>query len=286
MQRPEAAHAACRRMWSGRRASKLVSTIASCFTGNYVRLWPQLMRGRPLRDTPVFDGRAVVYPSLGVLRDYLAWRQADTHINNQVRAGGGGSGRAAFCCAACLTRPCTSSRCRATAHAARQYNTCYWCLVKSGKTPREAQDILKVRRQSLGRATQQCRVHCTAHGAVICRSALQGTDTAFKNELLFSQFGINYAQLPEQFRKVRAARRAKAWLAAHASRMCMQLTSCRCCAWPLQGSLVLKQSVPTVVKTREDGTPVERIKPVETVLYRDIIQHEFWDEYSHVLAPM
>jgi tRNA(His) 5'-end guanylyltransferase len=31
---------------------------------------------------------------------------------------------------------------------------------------------------------------------------LQGTDTSFKNELLFSQFGINYAQLPEQFRKV------------------------------------------------------------------------------------
>jgi hypothetical protein len=31
---------------------------------------------------------------------------------------------------------------------------------------------------------------------------MQGTDTAFKNELLFSQFGINYAHLPEQFRKV------------------------------------------------------------------------------------
>lgn len=94
-----------------------MSTITSCFTGNYVRLWPQLMRGRPLRDTPVFDGRAVVYASLGVLRDYLAWRQADTHINNQVRAGGGGGGgRAACCCAACLTRlPCTSNRCRTTA---------------------------------------------------------------------------------------------------------------------------------------------------------------------------
>jgi len=55
---------------------------------------------------------------------------------------------------------------------------------------------------------------------------------------------------------------------------------------PLQGSLVVKQSVPTVVKTREDGTPVERIKPVETVLYRDIIQQEFWDDFGHVLAPM
>jgi len=25
-----------------------------------------------------------------------------------------------------------------------QYNTCYWCLVKSGKSPSEAQDTLKV----------------------------------------------------------------------------------------------------------------------------------------------
>jgi tRNA(His) 5'-end guanylyltransferase len=35
--------------------------------------------------TPVFDGRAVCYPNFAVLRDYLSWRQADAHINNQVR---------------------------------------------------------------------------------------------------------------------------------------------------------------------------------------------------------
>eukprot|EP00882_Tetradesmus_deserticola_P031290 GHRQ01035377.1.p1 GENE.GHRQ01035377.1~~GHRQ01035377.1.p1 ORF type:complete len:112 (+),score=28.07 GHRQ01035377.1:248-583(+) len=72
---------------AGRRASKITSTITSCFTGNYVRLWPEFLPGTPLRCTPVFDGRAVCYPSLRVLRDYLAWRQADTHINNQVGAG-------------------------------------------------------------------------------------------------------------------------------------------------------------------------------------------------------
>lgn len=38
-----------------------------------------------LQYTPVFDGRAVCYPTLAILRDYLSWRQADTHINNQVR---------------------------------------------------------------------------------------------------------------------------------------------------------------------------------------------------------
>lgn len=34
--------------------------------------------------TPMFDGRAVLYPADSTLRDYLSWRQADTHINNLV----------------------------------------------------------------------------------------------------------------------------------------------------------------------------------------------------------
>lgn len=42
------------------------------------------MQDQPLLYSPVFDGRAVCYPNLSVLRDYLAWRQADAHINNQV----------------------------------------------------------------------------------------------------------------------------------------------------------------------------------------------------------
>ncbi|WIA17706.1 hypothetical protein OEZ85_009223 [Tetradesmus obliquus] len=168
----------------GRRASKIISTITSCFTGNYVRLWPQFLPDTPLQYTPVFDGRAVCYPSLKVLRDYLAWRQADTHINNQ-------------------------------------YNTCYWCLVKAGKSPAEAQATIK------------------------------GTDTSFKNELLFSQFGINYAQLPEQFRK---------------------------------GSTVLKRPVRAVVKYREDGTPVERDRVQEVVLHCDIIGDAFWQEHQQLLG--
>lgn len=31
----------------------------------------------------------------------------------------------------------------------------------------------------------------------------QGTQADFKNELLYKEFGINYSQLPAQFRKVR-----------------------------------------------------------------------------------
>ena len=42
------------------------------------------MAETPLQLTPSFDGRAVCYPTDALLRDYLAWRQVDTHVNNQV----------------------------------------------------------------------------------------------------------------------------------------------------------------------------------------------------------
>lgn len=70
---------------AGRRSSKLVSLVTSCFTANYVRQWPEYFPSTPLQCTPIFDGRAVCYPSDEILRDYLSWRQADTHINNQVK---------------------------------------------------------------------------------------------------------------------------------------------------------------------------------------------------------
>ncbi|KAG5979138.1 Glucose-responsive transcription factor [Claviceps digitariae] len=66
-----------------RRASKLVSTIVSTFTANYVYSWPTYFPDTPLSfPLPTFDGRAVCYPSIQNLRDYLSWRQADCHINN------------------------------------------------------------------------------------------------------------------------------------------------------------------------------------------------------------
>ncbi|KAI2603941.1 tRNA guanylyltransferase [Hypoxylon fragiforme] len=66
-----------------RRASKITSTIVSTFTANYIYLWstyfPDLPLSAPL---PSFDGRAVCYPSVQNLRDYMSWRQVDCHINN------------------------------------------------------------------------------------------------------------------------------------------------------------------------------------------------------------
>uniref|UniRef100_A0A6U1IC41 tRNA(His) guanylyltransferase n=2 Tax=Tetraselmis chuii TaxID=63592 RepID=A0A6U1IC41_9CHLO len=90
----------------GRRASKLVSLVTSCFTANYALLWPKYFEDVPLQSTPMFDGRAVCYPNDDTLRDYFSWRQADTHVNNQ-------------------------------------YNTCFWALVKDGLSTTEAQRTLK-----------------------------------------------------------------------------------------------------------------------------------------------
>ncbi|KAH8679865.1 tRNAHis guanylyltransferase-like protein Thg1 [Tricladium varicosporioides] len=66
-----------------RRSNKLVTTIVSTFTAHFVYLWssffPELPLSLPL---PSFDGRAVLYPTVQNLRDYMSWRQVDCHINN------------------------------------------------------------------------------------------------------------------------------------------------------------------------------------------------------------
>ncbi|KAF2581505.1 hypothetical protein F2Q68_00001263 [Brassica cretica] len=116
-----------------RQSNKIVSAIASLFTSTYVTKWGEFFPQKVLKYPPSFDGRAVCYPTCKILLDYLAWRQVDCHINNQ-------------------------------------YNTCFWMLVKSGKTKTQSQDYLK------------------------------GTQAREKNELLNNQFGIEYNSLPLIFR--------------------------------------------------------------------------------------
>ncbi len=66
-----------------RRASKLATTVATMFTAEYCMLWPTFFPDKSLRRPwPTFDGRCVCYPKRRILRDYLAWRQADCHVNN------------------------------------------------------------------------------------------------------------------------------------------------------------------------------------------------------------
>lgn len=118
-----------------RRESKIVSCINSLFTSSYVYHWDNFFPEKKLLYPPSFDSRIVLYPSDENLRDYLSWRQADTHINNL-------------------------------------YNTTFWKLVQEGsRTPNDATQYLS------------------------------GTFSADKNEILFSQFGVNYNDLPQMYRK-------------------------------------------------------------------------------------
>ncbi|CAM0880632.1 unnamed protein product [Alopecurus aequalis] len=117
-----------------RRESKILSLCVSYFTSAYVLKWKDFFPDNDLEELPYFDGRVVCYPNMKTIRDYLAWRQVDCHINNQ-------------------------------------YNTCFWMLVKSGKTEKEAQQNLK------------------------------GTFSKDKNELLLQQFQVNYNDEPAMFRK-------------------------------------------------------------------------------------
>lgn len=119
-----------------RREAKLVSTIVSTFTAHYISAWASQF-DEPLKPEhlPTFDGRAVCYPNLKVLRDYFAWRQVDCHINNL-------------------------------------YNTTFWTLVLKG-----------------GLSTQEAE------------QRLCGTLSSDKNEILFSEFGINYNNESEMFKK-------------------------------------------------------------------------------------
>ncbi|BGP15118.1 hypothetical protein JCM10213_006550 [Rhodosporidiobolus nylandii] len=121
----------------GRRASKLITLVTSVFTSAYVALWPRYFPNSSLdlEHLPVFDGRVVQYVTETEIRDYVRWRQVDTHINNL-------------------------------------YNTCFWALVLQG-----------------GRSEFEAN------------KELSGTISSQKQEMLFSQFGINYNTLDPMFRK-------------------------------------------------------------------------------------
>ncbi|XP_011056450.1 PREDICTED: probable tRNA(His) guanylyltransferase isoform X2 [Acromyrmex echinatior] len=90
-----------------RRASKLMSNVNSLFASAYVYHWSHFFRSKELYYPPSFDARVILYPTDKNLRDYLAWRQADVHINNL-------------------------------------YNTCFWNLILKGKlTPSQAEEKLR-----------------------------------------------------------------------------------------------------------------------------------------------
>eukprot|EP00898_Chlorokybus_atmophyticus_P006834 jgi/Chlat1/7151/Chrsp57S06743 len=77
-----------------------------------------------------------------------------------------------------------------------------------------------------------------------------GTLSDFKNELLHTQFNINYNELPAVERK---------------------------------GSILLKDRVPVVVKEVEGQSPVVRMRLTVVMLHEDIIGEQFWLEHPDIL---
>ncbi|KAJ7548619.1 hypothetical protein O6H91_07G019600 [Diphasiastrum complanatum] len=105
-------------------------------------------------------------------------------------------------------------------HINNQYNTCLWMLVEAGKSSEDAQKILK------------------------------GTQADYKNELLYTQFGINYSTLPEIFRK---------------------------------GSSLFRRKEEEIVKFK-DGLPIKRIRSKVVVEHCDIISQQFWEEHAYIIS--
>ncbi|EIN03965.1 tRNAHis guanylyltransferase [Punctularia strigosozonata HHB-11173 SS5] len=65
-----------------RRMSKILTALTSIFTSMYMFHWAEHFPQKALKYPPSFDGRIILYPSEQEVRDYFAWRQVDTHINN------------------------------------------------------------------------------------------------------------------------------------------------------------------------------------------------------------
>lgn len=163
-----------------RRQSKLLTYVVSQFTSTYVMNWSKWFPDA-LKYAPSFDARVVLYPTDENLRDYLSWRQADTHINNL-------------------------------------YNTTFWNLVlKGGLTNQAAEERLR------------------------------GTMSADKNEILFSEFSINYNSLNPMHRK---------------------------------GTTLLRKHVEYVA-----GEGKKRTCQLVVPYFTDLIKEEFWRTHKELLAP-
>ncbi len=62
-----------------------MTTVVSTFTSYFVHLWPGYFPDSALSaPLPSFDGRAVCYPNVQNLRDYMSWRQVDCGPSPQL----------------------------------------------------------------------------------------------------------------------------------------------------------------------------------------------------------
>ncbi|XP_021740480.1 tRNA(His) guanylyltransferase 2-like isoform X1 [Chenopodium quinoa] len=170
-----------------RRGSKILSLLVSFFTSVYTIKWKDFFPHQKLLYAPSFHAQIIRCPTLEVLQNYLAWRQNDCHLNNL-------------------------------------YDTCFWKLVKSGKSESEA------------------------HGR------LKGTQKQEKNELLFQEFLFNYKTLHPMLR---------------------------------QGTCLFKTQIEEVVKYKENGDPIKRLRRKIMEVHSDnIAGKSFWNQHSSLLSEL
>ncbi|KAI9286995.1 Thg1 C terminal domain-containing protein [Umbelopsis sp. AD052] len=110
---------------------------------------------------------------------------------------------------------------QADCHINNLYNTSFWAIVHSGKTEQEAEERLR------------------------------GTFSKDKNEILFSDFNINYNTLEAVYRK---------------------------------GSVIIRQETEVKSVSQKSGEEVVRLRRLPAVLHDDIIGNEFWKEHPELLV--
>ncbi|KAI8973236.1 Thg1 C terminal domain-containing protein [Mycotypha africana] len=109
---------------------------------------------------------------------------------------------------------------QADCHINNLYNTTFWALVKSGLSETAAEN------------------------------RLMGTFAKDKNEILFTEFGINYNNIEPIYRK---------------------------------GSTIIRKMTEVTSISPNTGEEVKRIKLIPTAIYVDIIGEGFWQEHPELL---
>ena len=136
---------------------------------------------------PSFDGRAVLFPTVGNVRDYFAWRQVDCHVN-------------------------------------ALYNTTFWAMVLGSRTAErdldegsgnremeplneQSQEQQNGEREKVGflkpeaGSTKRKMVAVEPMAQTEAELRLKGTTSADKNEILWHDYGINYNNVSSLERK-------------------------------------------------------------------------------------
>ncbi|KAK8245990.1 tRNAHis guanylyltransferase-like protein Thg1 [Phyllosticta capitalensis] len=198
-----------------RRAAKLVTTVATTFTSYFIHLWPKHFPDKALTPPmPSFDGRAVMYPSVENLRDYMSWRQVDCHINNL-------------------------------------YNTTFWTLINRGGMT--------------GTAAEQ---------------RLAGTVSSDKHEILFKEFGINYNNEDDLYKKGTVLYRDYELEEPKTTSAIAEQS-----ATPATPSMTSADAAIAVVsKTQAEKEKKRRAKAGVKVEHVDVIKDEFWQRRPWILS--